>query len=182
MGTPLSSKLDSSMQYSGGFYGIAAALLTTISTAASNASTALANAATALAALATHAAGQALTLGRVTVDAILETPTSVAYAASVTLDTSVKNDFVIGTLTGNIAITLSNPAAGRQGFIAVRQDATGSRTVSISASGYTNYRDVNTADMVAAAAANAITVYAYAMVVVGGVNMLLLNKLTPVTP
>lgn len=170
MGTLLSTKLDSTLRYvSGtGLYGIAQSVLDSITACVT--------------ALAAHAAGQSLTLGRVTVDAILEAPSTPAYAASVTLDTAIKNDFAIGTLTGNIAITLSNPAAGRQGFIAVRQDATGGRTVSIAASGYTNYRDVNTTDLVASATANAITVYAYAMIVVGGVNMLLLSKLTPVTP
>lgn len=177
MGQLLSTKLDSTLRYVAGtgLYGIATAVLTDIATA-------LASGGAAIAALTTHAAGQALTLGRVTVDAILEAPTVVAYASTVTLDTSIKNDFVIGSLTGNIAITLSNPAAGRQGLIAVRQDATGGRTVSIAASGYTNYRDINTPDLAAASGVSTITVYAYAMVVVGGVNMLLLSKLTPVTP
>jgi hypothetical protein len=206
MSYDLSTKLDATLRYisGSGLYGVAASTLADIATA-------LANAATVAAALVTHAAsttahaaatttangflafadqiklnaiaaGQDLTIGRATVDAILEAPSVVTYATAVTLDTSQKNDFVIGALTGNIAITLSNPAAGRQGLIAVRQDGTGTRTVSIAATGYTNYHDVNTIDLIASPAANAIVVYTYAMLVVGGVSMLLLGKLTAVTP
>lgn len=56
---------------------------------------------------------------------------SVAYAASVTLDLSTSNHFSIGALTGNI--TLNNPTnqmAGQSGVIFLTQDATGSRTIS----------------------------------------------------
>lgn len=138
---------------------------------------------TASAVTSTLAAGVAATVGRLTVDAILETPTSVTYAATLNLDTSIKNDFVITALGGNLAITFTNVAAGRQGFVAVRQDSTtAGRTVSFAASGWTVYRDSGTVDLIASPAVNTITVYTYAFITIAGVNMLLMGKLTPVTP
>lgn len=126
------------------------------------------------------AAGQSATLGAVTADAYHETPGAPAYAATLTLDTAVKNDFEVGLLTGNTVITLSNPARGRQGYVAVKQDGTGGRTVTIQATGYTTRRESGTADLVAAPGANAETVYAYLMYQLGGTNCLLLNKLLPI--
>lgn len=116
------------------------------------------------------AASQAATLGYVTVDVLLETPSAPAYSASLNLDTSTKNDFAIGVLTGNLAITLTNPAAGRQGTIWVKQDATGSRTVSFTVSGYTVVKDTLAPDLNPQAGANTLTQYSYSMFTIGGTN------------
>lgn len=126
------------------------------------------------------APGKSAAVGALTVDAYYSTPSAPAYAASVSLDTSIKNDFEVGTLTGNITITLTNPANGRQGFVAVKQDTTGGRTVTLTAAGYINQRDTGTSDLVAAATPNAITVYGYLMYALGGTNYLLLSKVQPV--
>lgn len=132
--------------------------------------------------LATLAAGQAGVAGRLTVDAVIEAPTTFAYASSYAIDPSIKNDFAAsGTLTGNITFTFTSMAAGQQGFLAVRQDGTGGRTVTFTApGGWTIYRDTGTANLQAASAANAVTVYTYAFVAVGGLNMLFIGKLSPV--
>lgn len=122
-------------------------------------------------------------LGKLTVDCLLEAPTNFAYAASYQIDTSIKNDYVAsGTLTGNITFTFVNVAPNHQGMWAVRQDATGNRTVTITApGGWTLYRDASVVSLAAAPAANAVTVYTYAFVAVGGLNMMYVGKLTPVT-
>jgi hypothetical protein len=62
------------------------------------------------------------------------TPQAIAYNASVTLDLSQRNNFVVGTLTGNITLTFSNPVAGASGYIVLTQDATGSRTLTLGGS------------------------------------------------
>jgi hypothetical protein len=55
---------------------------------------------------------------------------AVAFAASLTVDTTLGNYIEIGTLTGNVTtFTLSNPVAGHALTIRFKQDATGGRTV-----------------------------------------------------
>jgi hypothetical protein len=105
----------------------------------------------------------------------LAAPMAVAYAPSVTLDTSIATDFVIGVLTGNLLATLS-AAAGRSGTIAVRQDGTGNRAVQFAALGYTIYSD---ASIDPASAAGAITVFEYLMQVIAGVSMLWMRRTQP---
>lgn len=123
------------------------------------------------------APGQPASVGRLTVDTILETPTNIPYAATVTLDAAVKNDYTIGLLTGPCAITWSNPAAGRQGTVTVRQDATGNRAVTLTApGGWTLMRDAAIADLTAGQAANTITLYTWSCLTVGGANILLCSK------
>jgi hypothetical protein len=56
-------------------------------------------------------------------------PVAVAYAATVTLDCSLGNTFVIGTLTGNITVNVTNLKAGQAIAIQFTQDTTGSRLV-----------------------------------------------------
>jgi hypothetical protein len=57
---------------------------------------------------------------------------TVAYSATPTIDASLSNLFVVGTLTGNItSITMSNAQEGQFLSIRLRQDATGSRTVAV---------------------------------------------------
>jgi hypothetical protein len=103
-------------------------------------------------------------------------PLSVAYASALSLDTALCSDFAIGALTGNLIVTLANPAAGRRGTIAVRQDATGGRTVQIIASGFVRYRDTDLANLDAGSAARAITLYSYEMSVVAGEAVLELGR------
>ena len=56
-------------------------------------------------------------------------PVPVAYAATVTIDCSLGNTFVIGTLTGNITVNFTNLKAGQAIAIQFTQDATGNRLV-----------------------------------------------------
>lgn len=77
------------------------------------------------------ATAQTITAKKTFTAATIGTPSAPAYAASLTLDFAVANNFDVGTLTGNI--TLNNPsnlAAGQSGTITLTQDATGGRTVS----------------------------------------------------
>ena len=53
----------------------------------------------------------------------------VAYAATVTIDAASGDEFHIGVLTGDIAITVSNPVEGQHLRIRYKQDATGSRAL-----------------------------------------------------
>jgi hypothetical protein len=120
--------------------------------------------------------------GPITVGAILEAPTTFAYASSYAIDTSIKNDFAAsGTLTGDITFTFSNASTNHQGMWAVRQDSTGGRLVTITApGGWTLYREVGTPSLAAASGANAVTIYTYAFIAVGGLNMMFIGKLIPV--
>lgn len=61
------------------------------------------------------------------------TKASIAYASSITVDATLSNFFVIGTLTGNITVAMSNPVEGQVLTLRFRQDATGSRTVTLPA-------------------------------------------------
>jgi len=120
--------------------------------------------------LATLAAGQAATLGRLTVDSILETPLAVAYAAAIALDIGAKNDHAIGLLTGPVTFTFLNAAPGRQGLIIVRQDEVGARAVTFTApAGYVLMRDSDAADLAAAPEVGRVTMWAYACFSVGGI-------------
>ncbi len=60
-------------------------------------------------------------------------PVSVSYAATVTLDMTTGFNWEIGALTNNL--TLANPSAGidpgRSGWIGLRQDGTGGRTITL---------------------------------------------------
>lgn len=57
------------------------------------------------------------------------TPVNIPYASTVTLDCSLSNTFIIGTLTGNITVNISNLRAGQSIAIEFVQDSTGGRTV-----------------------------------------------------
>ena len=60
-------------------------------------------------------------------------PVEVAYASSVALNLNAGINFDIGALTGNLTLaTPTNMLAGKSGYIALKQDATGGRTVSFS--------------------------------------------------
>jgi hypothetical protein len=59
---------------------------------------------------------------------------SVAYAASLTIDTDASNIIVVGTLTGNVtSMTLNNATEGQFISLRFKQDATGGRTVALPA-------------------------------------------------
>src|SRR6185503_4815575 len=61
-----------------------------------------------------------------------------AYAASVTLDTSAHTIFdQTDSMSGNLAVTLSNGAGRKSGSVKVVQDGTGGRTVTFTATGAT---------------------------------------------
>ena len=117
------------------------------------------------------------TLGVITVDALLEVPANVAYAASVTIDVGAKNGFVIGLLTGALTVGWANPAVGCQGWFAVKQDATGGRGVTINApAGFTIVRDSALASLAPSLDPNTLTLYTYIMFALGGTNYCYLSK------
>lgn len=57
----------------------------------------------------------------------------VAYAATLTIDAASGDEFHIGVLTGDIAITVTNPVEGQQLRIRYKQDATGGRALTFAA-------------------------------------------------
>ena len=59
------------------------------------------------------------------------TPLSVPYTATIALDLSARNNFVIATLTGNLSLSFTNPIAGASGYIVLNQDAIGGKTLTI---------------------------------------------------
>lgn len=116
--------------------------------------------------------------GPITANAFLESPATFAYAANVTLDVGAKADHVMSnTLTGPMAVAFSNVAAGRKGFIAVKQDGTGSRAVSFTMpGGYTQLRNYDVVDLSAQQSANSVTLYTYWAFALGGVNYFHITK------
>jgi hypothetical protein len=115
--------------------------------------------------------------GVAVLDGYVSTPLPVTYAASLTLDVAANNDFALGALTANLTLAFANAAPGRQGTIAVRQDGTGSRTVTFTApSGYTLVRDLLVADLQPQAAASTLTLYSYVMFAIATNNFLAISK------
>jgi hypothetical protein len=63
------------------------------------------------------------------------TPQTPAFGATVTIDASLSNTFLVAQLTGNVTtLTINNPADGQSIGIRFAQDATGGRTVTLPAS------------------------------------------------
>lgn len=87
------------------------------------------------------------------------TPSSVTYAASVTLDLASRSIFTV-TLTGNLTLAFSNITAGSGGYIVITQDATGSRTLTITGLGTTVKTPGGTAPILTTAA-NSVDVLSY---------------------
>jgi hypothetical protein len=82
---------------------------------------------------------------------------AVTYAASVTLDCSLYSKFE-ATLTGNISVTMSNPVDGQEIEVALKQDGTGSRTLTwASTVGYGT--DVTSGTATSAGTANKTDIY-----------------------
>lgn len=96
---------------------------------------------------------------------------SIAYSATVNIDCNTGNTFVIGTLTGNITISLTNVRDGAIYSFYTVQDATGGRTVAFSGSPSLFYfygtmsSNVNTAS-------NKVNIYHFLGRVIGGVQYL----------
>jgi hypothetical protein len=56
-------------------------------------------------------------------------PVQVAYASTITIDCNLGNTFVVGTLTGNITVNVTNLKPGQAIAIQFTQDSTGGRTI-----------------------------------------------------
>lgn len=109
---------------------------------------------------------------------IQATPQNYTFSANAaTLDVSTRNDFIpTNTLTGNSTITLTNGVDGCQGTIYVKQDATGSRTLSFSVSGRTILREQGSADSNPQAAANTVTGYSYDFKTIAGTAYVVIER------
>jgi hypothetical protein len=101
-----------------------------------------------------------------------------AYAVTVQLDTAAAFNFrQSNTMTGDMAIQLTNPVTDREGAIWIRQDATGNRNVSsVTAAGYTTMSASGTIPI--DKAASAVSVITYALCDVGGAKILYLGVIT----
>ena len=100
--------------------------------------------------------------------AVGNTDTDTSNSGSVTLDFDANQNFVL-TLTGNV--TLANPSTekvGQSGFIALIQDGTGSRTVTLG----TDYESVGGSGITLSTAASATDIIPY---VVAASNRILLG-------
>lgn len=97
-------------------------------------------------------------------------PQTFAWASNAaSIDVSTCNDFAASnTLTGNSALTLLNGIDGCQGTIYVKQDGTGSRTLSFTVSGRTILRDESATDSNPQSAANTLTCYSYDFKTIAG--------------
>jgi hypothetical protein len=108
--------------------------------------------------------------GVASVDSVHAGPLAVSYAATVTLDVSVRDVFEIGTLTGDTTISFANSAAGYRGFIWVTQDATGGRRVGfVAPTGFT-INELAADGTNAAQGALAITRYDYSIYLLGSAS------------
>ncbi len=69
---------------------------------------------------------------------IVTTPSAVAFSGTPSFDLDSNDDFVLGQITSDFAITLSNPGDGKSGEIAMVQDGTGGYKITgVTVSGYT---------------------------------------------
>lgn len=120
--------------------------------------------------------GVASSLGRVTVEALYQTATANnAATGALSLDVSTKNDFTL-FLTGNVTLTLTNGANGMQGNIWVKQDTTGNRTLSITATGATRMTEKAAASITPQAEASTVTHYSYCFVTINGTLYFMLYR------
>lgn len=78
-------------------------------------------------------------------------PLAIPYAATMALDLSARNNFIIGILTGNLSLSFTNPIAGASGFILLPQDATGGRILTLTG---TNIKTPGGTPIVLSTAAN----------------------------
>lgn len=80
-------------------------------------------------------------------------PLNVPYVAMIALDLSARNNFIIGTLTGNLSLSFTNPIAGASGYFQITQDATGGRTLTLTG---TNFKTPEGTPIVLSTAANSV--------------------------
>jgi hypothetical protein len=123
------------------------------------------------------ASGTALQVGQVTVDAVHDAPVALTLSSGAATHNSQASNRAQLTLSANATLTLSNLANGRRGIIAVRQDATGSRTLAFTTTGWTQLRDASFGDLAPSAAASSVTLYTYACEVLGGTQYIIFGKL-----
>jgi hypothetical protein len=123
------------------------------------------------------ASGTALQVGQVTVDAVHDAPVALTLSSGAATHNSQASNRAQLTLTANATLTLSNLANGRRGIIAVRQDATGSRTLALTTTGWTQLRDTSYVDLAPASAAGAVTLYTYACEILNSVQYIIFGKL-----
>lgn len=94
-----------------------------------------------------------------------------------TVDVSARNDFAASnTLTVNSVLTLIGGIDGCQGTIYVKQDGTGSRTLSFTVSGRTVLREESAADSNPQAGANALTGYSYDYKTIAGTAYVIVER------
>lgn len=105
-------------------------------------------------------------------------PTAFAWASGVaSLDVSLRNDFVAtNVLSANSVLTLIGGYDGCQGSIYVKQDGTGSRTLSFTVSGRTILREEASADSNPQTAANSLTGYAYDFKTIAGTAYVIIER------
>lgn len=88
-------------------------------------------------------------------------------SGAATLSVGSGGDFAASNALGSAnVLTLSGGLDGAQGLIYVKQDGTGSRTMTFTVSGRTIIRDANSVDDTPQSAANSITVYSYHFVTI----------------
>lgn len=108
--------------------------------------------------------------GAITAPSFIPVPAAPVYSASLSLDANTQHHDV-GKLTGNITITPTNAAIGKSFTFSVKQDATGSRTVTITPpGGYTLDADVGWADSNPQPGANTRTLYTIVFYAQDGTN------------
>lgn len=94
-----------------------------------------------------------------------------------TVDVSLGHNFTAtNTMGGNSTLALSNGVDGDNGLIFVKQDGTGSRTLTFTISGRTVLKDLNVADTNPLVTANSITMYQYYYVTTVSTAYVVLNK------
>jgi hypothetical protein len=81
------------------------------------------------------------------------------------------------TMTGNCTLTLSGGVDGVRGSFYVKQDAVGSRTLTLTVSGRTILRDTGVTDDNPSAGANTITAYEYEFVTIAGTASVRIRKM-----
>lgn len=114
-------------------------------------------------------------IGIATATAINSTDSAVSFSGTPTFDISAHDSFVLGQITSDFAITLSNPAVGQSGTIAMVQDGTGNHKITgITVTGFTVIMlvaadtSINTTEF---KVASARSVLSYKLVSVNSVNI-----------
>jgi hypothetical protein len=109
---------------------------------------------------------------------IADAATNFAWSSNTaSIDVSLGHHFTAtNTMTGNSTLTMANGVDGDMGMIFVKQDGTGTRTLTFTISGRTVLKDLNVADTNPLSTANAITMYQYYYVTIVSTAYVVLNK------